>query len=186
MIFRALRAIYYKGALRTNLTLARREGITIGEGTYFHGRPIVGKAPSSTISIGARCQIISSPRETALGVNHATVLRTLRPGATIAISDDVGISGGSICAAQSITIGAGTLVGANVTITDTDFHPVRHPARRYAKMPNPRPEDAVHIEENVFLGTGCVVLKGVRIGANSVVGAGVIVRKSVARDSIVT
>jgi acetyltransferase-like isoleucine patch superfamily enzyme len=65
-------------------------------------------------------------------------------------------------------------MGADVLIADTDFHPVDALPRRHA------PESAaasvpVHIHDDVFLGARTIVLKGVTIGAGTVVGAGSVV-----------
>ena len=170
-------------AVRRQL-LAR--GVQIGEGTRFHGRPLVELAEDSVLRLGAGVVLTSWSTHTALGVNHPVVIRTLRRGAVIEIGDDVGISGGSICAALSVSIGSGTMLGANVTILDTDFHPVRHPRRRHAPPPDPRPQDAVTIGTNVFIGTGAIVLKGTTIGDDAVVGAGAVVRGQVPTGAVVS
>ncbi len=153
----------------------QREGVTLAEQVRLHGRPVVSVADGSRIVVGEGTVLTSWSSRTALGVNHPVVLRTLRRGAIIDIGRSVGISGGSICAALEVTIGDGTLLGANVTIADTDFHPVRHADRRHAPMPEPRPDDGVRIGRNVFIGTGAVVLKGSRVGDDSVIGAGAVV-----------
>jgi acetyltransferase-like isoleucine patch superfamily enzyme len=158
---------------------ARQLGVTVSPTARFAGAPIISLTPESQIHIGERVSLCSSSLYTALGVNHAIVLRTLRPGATIEIGDDTGLSGTSICAASHISIGKGCLIGANVTITDTDFHAIKPESRRY----NNRPEDIaaipVHIGNNVFLGAGVIVLKGVTIGDNSVIGAGSVVTSNI-------
>ena len=43
----------------------------------------------------------------------------------------------------------------------------------------------VVIEDNVWIGTGAIILPGVSIGSGSVVAAGAVVARSVARDSVV-
>ena len=164
----------------------RRAGLDIWPGVQFLGSPIVSLAIGSRITLGERASLCSVSKYTALGVNHPVILRTLRPGAVIEIGADTGISGASICAASRVTIGKQCLFGANVVVTDTDFHSLQAENRRY----NNRIEDIavapVCIEDNVFLGTGVIVLKGVTIGKNSVVGAGTVVTKNVPRNSIVT
>jgi len=87
-----------------------------------YGMPVISIYPGSECRIGEGCMLISVSFATALGVNHPVVLRTLSRKAEIEIGSHVGISGGSICAARSIVIGDWTMIGANVTITDTDFH----------------------------------------------------------------
>jgi acetyltransferase-like isoleucine patch superfamily enzyme len=160
-------------------------GVSVSEDVRFHGRPIVDLFPGSSVVIGRGAVLTSSSRHTALGVSHPVVLRTLHPDARIELGDSVGISGGSICAAVLVSIGDGTLLGADVTIADTDFHPIRHPRRRHAPMPDPRPEHAVVIGSNVFIGTRAIVLKGSRIGDDAVVGAGAVVSGDVPAGSIV-
>jgi acetyltransferase-like isoleucine patch superfamily enzyme len=163
----------------------RRRGIAVSSQTRLIGRPLVQLAAHSSISIGARARIISTSRRTALGVNHATVLRTLLPNASISIGEDVGISGGSICAAIKVVIGDGTMLGANVLVVDTDFHELVSMDRRYRPVPPPQLRDSVEIGTNVFVGSGAIILKGVTIGDNAVVGAGAVVTRSVLSGQLV-
>lgn len=162
----------------------RRLGVQLGNAPTLVGRPVVAMAPDSKIFIGCDTVLISRSTHTALGVNHPVVLRTLMPGATLRIGDNVGMSGGSICAAVSISIGDGTLLGANVVIADTDFHEPHSLARRYLPIPEPNPTDAISIGRNVFIGTNAIVLKGVRLGDHCVVGAGSVVTRSFEAGSI--
>ena len=157
----------------------RYQGVRYGPGLKLLGQPIITRAAGGRIEIGSDVILCSSSRHAVLGVNHPVILRAARPGAQILIGDRVGISGGTILAFQLVTIGAGSLLGANVTVVDSDFHPL-DPARRH----EPASSDAiavapVRIEENVFIGANAIVLKGVRIGANSVIGAGSVVTKDV-------
>ncbi len=147
------------------------------------GRPIVHVFPGSSICLGRDVTIISASFATALGVNHPVVLRTLRPGARIQIGDRVGISGGSICAAQLIEIGEESMFGANVTIADTDFHSLRPHYRSGHTDPSIAVEDVI-IGKRVFVGANSIILKGVTIGDNAVIGAGSVVTKSVPANAI--
>ncbi|MFJ6283098.1 acyltransferase [Pseudarthrobacter oxydans] len=154
----------------------RRQGVVVASTARLIGKPIVHLKAGSALRIGARVRLISDSRRTALGVNHPVVLRALSPNAVITIGDDVGISGGSICAAYRVEIGRGTMLGANVTIADTDFHPLDHEWRRYEPTPTASPDDAVTISHNVFIGTGATILKGTVLGPHCVVGAGAVVK----------
>jgi acetyltransferase-like isoleucine patch superfamily enzyme len=147
------------------------------------GKPIIQVFPGSSICLGRDVTMISASFATALGVNHPVVLRTLRPGAQIKIGDRVGISGGSICAAQLIEIGEESMLGANVTIADTDFHSLRPQYRRGHTDPSIAVEDVI-IGKRVFVGTNSIILKGVTIGDNAVIGAGSVVIKSVPANAI--
>lgn len=163
----------------TVIPVLRVAGVEIAAGVQVQGKPIVSLASGSRIRIGERCVLCSDSQINALGINHPVVLRTLRPGAEIVIGADTGMSGGSICAASSVRIGAGCLLGANVTLADTDFHPINPANRRYNRNPDDIGVAPIVIGDNVFIGADTFVLKGVRIGVNSVIGAGSVVTRDV-------
>ena len=164
--------------------VVRRKGLQIKQGVQFMGQPIVSLVPGGSIILGENASLCSVSEYTALGVNHPVVLRTLRSDAKIEIGEKTGISGASICAATRISIGKQCLIGANVVIADTDFHALKPENRRY----NNRAEDIaaapISIGDNVFLGTGAIVLKGAVIGDNAVIGAGSIVTRNIPANSV--
>lgn len=71
-----------------------------------------------------------------------------------------------------ITIGSDVLLGPGVQLL-TPTHPV-DPELRRAKWEGAEP---IVLEDNVWLGGGVIVLPGVTIGENTVVGAGAVVAK---------
>ena len=161
---------------------ARRAGASLSTGITFLGVPIITATPNSRIAIGSRSVMISSSDATALGVRSPLVLRTLRPGAELLIGDDAGISGGAICAANSVKIGARCLLGADCMIFDTDFHVIEQVGadsqpRRYSNPDWESISAPVVIGDDVFLGTRTIVCKGVTIGHGTVVAAGSVVTK---------
>ena len=164
----------------------RAIGVTLGDSVTFYGMPIVSMAKGSVISINDRVVLCSDSRFTAIGVNHPVVLRTLRSDAKIVIGENTGMSGGSICAALSVVLGGECLIGANVTITDTDFHATKPENRRSNNRDCDIKSSKVDIGNNVFIGTGAVVLKGVTIGQNSVVAAHSLIRGNIPSDVIWT
>ena len=177
------------GALNRSLNhLARRRlsvaGVEYGAGLRCHGLPIASVQAGSSIKIGDHVTLVSRSHYTALGVSHPVVLRTLTKDSTIVIGDHVGISGGSICAAVGVTIGSRTMLGADVLICDTDFHPIAPEGRRFAAIPVPLASDVVHIGNDVFVGAHSIVLKGVTIGDGAVIGAGSVVTTDVPARSI--
>jgi len=74
-----------------------------------------------------------------------------------------------------IRIGAHALIGSFVQIYDSDFHDL-DPGRRRSGQPRMAP---VELAENVFIGDGVKILKGVSVGADSVIGAGAVVVSSI-------
>ncbi|WP_051133714.1 sugar O-acetyltransferase [Nocardia paucivorans] len=72
----------------------------------------------------------------------------------------------------SITIGDDVQIGTNVQLL-TPTHPL-DPAQRRAKWEAAAP---IVIADNVWLGSGAIILPGVTIGENTVVGAGSVVTR---------
>ncbi len=161
----------------------RARGVAVGPGLVLYGMPMVARAPGSRIVLGCHVALCSSCTHNPVGIAHPVILRTLRPGSVIEIGDDAGLSGTAVCAALSVHIGCQCLVGANVTITDSDFHSVAAGGRRHA--PADRAACApVVVEDNVWIGMNTLVLKGVRIGANSVIAAGSVVARSIPANCV--
>ena len=162
----------------------RKMGVELGPKVKFFGTPIITAVPGSRIRLGLRNSLCSVSRYTALGVNHPVILRTMREGAQIDVGADTGMSGATVCAAIDVTIGERCLLGANVTIADTDFHAVDNANRRYNKNPDDIRAAPICIDNDVFLGAGTFVLKGVTIGDNAVIGAGSVVSSDIPANSI--
>jgi len=97
------------------------------------------------------------------------------------IGNNVGISGCTISASVSITIGNHVLVGSGAIITDGDAHPV-DPDERRTGMTGVRAP--VVVEDDVFIGARSIILKGVTIGRGSVIGAGAVVARDVPPYSV--
>lgn len=107
-------------------------------------------------------------------------LTTSSPQARIVLGDHVGINGTTIVARDCVQIGSRSVVAAHY-ITDNQNHSLA--VDRMTNEESPVETAAVHIEDNVWIGTLCVVLHGVRIGRNSVIGACSLVRGDVPADT---
>lgn len=79
-----------------------------------------------------------------------------------------------------IFIGDDCMIGPGCNIA-TSIHPISPRLRRH-KLQYNKP---VHIGNNVWLGSGATILPGITIGDNAIVGAGSVVTKDVAANSIV-
>lgn len=147
--------------------------VELGAGCRFWGRTLFRRAPGSSIGVGENCQFRSTVWSNPLGVAGPCILNTVRENARIRIGNRVGMSGTVVCAAESVEIGDDVFCGANVKIMDTDFHGVRFEDRCNGGVSAP-----VRIEEKVWLGVDVLVLKGVTIGAGTVVAARSVVTRS--------
>lgn len=108
------------------------------------------------------------------------------PPPLIEIGDDVFIGNAcTLSVTRRIVIGSHCLIAPGVRIHDNDGHPI-NVALRLAKAP-PSSEDAqpVVIGRNVWVGAGSLILKGVSIGDNTVIGASSVVTSSVPGNTIV-
>ena len=157
--------------------LLRLKGVKVGKGLVTYGAPFVHLEKKGEIILGEKVVLCSSSKANFAGVNHPVILALLRPGAKLEIGDDTGISGVSYTAAISVKIGRGCLMGANVMVTDCDFHAVNPKGRRHNSSFSAVAARPVVIEDNVWLGADVKVLKGVTIGRDTVVAAGSVVTK---------
>jgi acetyltransferase-like isoleucine patch superfamily enzyme len=86
---------------------------------------------------------------------------------------------------RSVRIGRLCLLATNVQIFDNDGHPVEAAKRRVSMLTPPEAIKSVVVGDEVWIGNGAVIMKGVTIGDRSVVGARSVVTKDVPPDTIV-
>lgn len=157
-------------------------GIRMGSGWRIYGMPMIQRYQGSRIEIGERLWIRSWRSSNPLTPNHPVVLATRSKDAVIRIGNEVGLTGTTIVATNSVSISDRVLIGSNSTIVDTDFHPIDWIERQ--RNPLNGQSAPIEIEEDVFIGMNCIILKGVRIGKCSVIGAGSVVSQSIPDFSV--
>jgi len=156
---------------------ARLKGCALGRGTEFAGRPIISIAKGSRMDFGDGVRICSALRSNLIGCIQPCVLRTLSDKAELILDSGVGISATVICAAVSVRVGEGTIMGSGAMVLDTDFHP---PEGQWGWGLEPvSGAKPVRIGRGVFIGARAIILKGVTIGDRAIIGAGAVVTKNV-------
>jgi len=160
--------------------IAYLKGVKLGRDCRFWGITLLVRHPDSLIKINSSCRFRSSPSSNLIGVPKKCTLSTHSAGATIIIGERCGFTGTAIGAFSSIVIGNDVLCGSNTLITDFDWHNV-NPQTRNMPIEISRP---VVIEDNVFIGYGSTILKGVHIGKNSVIGANSVVSGNIPANVI--
>ena len=113
---------------------------------------------------------------------QAVRIKTFSLEATVILGHRVGLNGTSItCRSKTIQIGDDTKIGPDCLITDTDFHGLEPGERLQSFFEN---DKSVEVGRNVWIGMRCIILKGVTIGENAIIGAGSVVTKDVEPNSI--
>ncbi len=155
-------------------------GVRLGRGVRAHGAVGLLRWPGSRIDIGDDVSIISSwRRATACTLAAPARLRTFGPDAVISIGPACELSGTSIAVrSTSVTLGRQVLVGPNCVITDADFHAPWPPEAR-AASPGTERDRPVRIDDYVWIGMNCHILKGVHIGRGAIIGAGSVVTRDI-------
>jgi acetyltransferase-like isoleucine patch superfamily enzyme len=98
-------------------------------------------------------------------------------GAVISIGNGTYLNRNTeVVAGASVRIGRDCMIARDVLIMDTDQHAL--PGQELQTAP-------VVIEDRVWIGARAIILKGVQIGHDSIVGAGAIVTKSVPPHTVV-
>lgn len=172
IIFNKIPNLYWR---LFNYSSAYYWGVDIGKNCTFFGKSIFRLLPKSSIKIGDMCVFNSSHTSNLIGVYSPCIFSTLKKESKIEIGTSCGFSGTVISSAICIKLGNNVQCGANTLITDTDWH---------FNDPRSGKDSPVIIEDNVWLGYGVKVLKGVHIGANSLIGAGSIVTKDIPANVI--
>jgi len=155
-------------------------GVKIGSNSTFYGIPRIYFYSGSKIIFGNNVRIRTSRMSNLIGLNRRSIIATHSKDAEIIIGDNCGFSAIVIGAKESIRIGNDVMAGANVLITDFDWHALNPEERKHGE-PESKP---IVIEDNVFIGYSSTILKGVCIGMNSVIGANSVVTKDIPANVI--
>lgn len=129
----------------------------------------------SKIKIGKNAKFNFSHWSNHIGLNHRCIISTITKDAQLTIGNNLGMSSSTITCFKRIDIGNNVRIGANCVIADGDFH-LDDP-----RVGVPKP---ITIQDNVWLGYGVIVMKGVTIGKNSIIGMNSVVSKDIPANSV--
>jgi acetyltransferase-like isoleucine patch superfamily enzyme len=152
-----------------------------GGGLRSYGKSYLKVHPKGKLFVGNGLVLRSAFSSNTIGLKQRCYLSVGRSG-RLEIGSECGFSGAVVNAENSVTIGDRVMLGANVTVADSDRHPL-DPRERY--LGNGGATAPIVIESDVWVGMNSVVLKGVRIGSGSVVGANSVVVEDVPPGVIV-
>lgn len=156
--------------------LFRSQCASVGTEFYMEQLPyLVGQGE---IHVGDRVRLSGKP--SFAFNNHQPVTPSITIGNDCFIGHDC-----SFATAGRIEIGSHCLIAGGVRIADYDGHPLDAELRRAGISSLADDVRPISIGDDVWIGRGAVILKGVRIGDRAIIGARSVVTKDVPADAIV-
>ena len=147
------------------------------------GCPYINTRKTGSIIIGSNFAMNNGMAGNNIGFNVPCTF-VADNGCKIVVGSNVGISQTALIAHADITIGNNVKIGGGTCIYTSDFHSLDADKRRSPLDAQSRKQASVIIEDDVFIGARCLILKGVTIGSKSIVGAGSVVTKSIPANEI--
>lgn len=147
------------------------------------GIPEIMVARGGKCTIGANFAMNNRGKGNPIGSYRPCTL-VVYSGAALTIGDNVGMSQTALIAIDHITIENNVKIGGGTSVFTSDFHSLDPNIRKTAQDSANRKSAPVLIRENAFIGAHSIILKGVTIGRNSIVGAGSVVTHSIPDNEI--
>lgn len=158
-----------------NFTMIKYHGVSYQTYPVIAGRLLLRNA--GKIVLGDKVVFNNNTLYNGIGIYKSCSV-VVKQNAVFSVGDCSGFSGVSIYCANKIVIGNNVKLGGNVSIWDTDFHPLDYLKRRndenHLAVTKP-----IEIMDDVFIGANSIILKGVTIGRKSIIAAGSIVTNNV-------
>lgn len=154
--------------------LRSRDNIRLEGSLILQGKPQIDIRRGARLELGDNVTLRSANVGYHVSLYAPVKLFADTPGALIRIGRNSRLNGSCIHAQESVIVGANCLIAANCQICDGNGHALSFPdvQNRIHTRGSTRP---VVIEDNVWIGTGSVILPGVVIGNGSVIGANSVV-----------
>lgn len=191
-ILRVLNKITFNFYIIFNRVKCRLIGVQFGKHLRIYNYLYITLGQNAKIDIGNNFTFTSGGGINPLSCNKRGQIFAAG-GAKISIGDNSGISSSCLWAKEKITIGNYVNIGGDCIIIDTDAHNLDWKIRGglFQNTYGVVIEDGasaktapITIEDHAFIGTRSIILKGVTIGARSIIAAGSVVTKSIPPDCI--
>jgi acetyltransferase-like isoleucine patch superfamily enzyme len=173
--------LYFINTILFRLTLKLfKRNVVFKIGLRINKWPILNIDKKANLILGENIIFNSSNNSYHVNMFAPVKIQCDKPNAMIKIGDYTRIHGSCIHAFELIEIGNNCLIAANCQIIDSNGHALEK-NKRFTSQGFTSP---IKIGNNVWIGTGCIILPGVTIGDGSIVAAGSVVTKSIPGNSI--
>lgn len=160
------------------LRLSLNSNVVMEGEVIINGVPMIDIRKGSKLYLGNGVMLTSRNRGYHMNISAPVKLFADRPGAEIRIGDETRIAGSCIHCWRSIVIGKRCLIAGNCQIVDSNGHDLSFPNVKN-RLRTTGSSYPVVIEDDVWIGSGSIVLPGVRIGRGAVIGANSVVSANV-------
>jgi len=183
MLLKKMWSIYFVNLWMKIRVSLRNKSFKVGRGLRFRGFPHLEIFPMAKISIGDNVLLNSWNVGYHLSMFHPVKILLHSNKSALIIGDNTRIHGTCIHVKSRVSIGKNCLIAANTQIFDCNGHPtaMTNPESRLKQTDEPKP---IVIQDNVWIGTGCIILPGTEIGEGSIIGAGSVVNGTIPAHSI--
>lgn len=167
-----------------NRVLLNLKKVSYGSGLRICDYVSIKMKGNNTFTIGKNFGFSSGAYYNPLARNiHGAI--ELEKGAQLIIGNNVGISSSCLWVYDKLVIGDNTKIGGDTLIIDSDCHSLDPILRSCSTTDRPNAKKSpITIGKNVLVGTRCIILKGVTIGDNSVIGSGSVVTRDIPENCI--
>lgn len=151
-----------------NKCLFRLNGYRYGKHFRCNGRIII-RGRTGKVFLGDDVIINSASWANPIGAGNCTEIKLL--GGTLQIGNGVGLSNVGFGVQQDVIIEDNVVIGGGCRIYDTDFHAFNSSDRLHDRGTS----ESIRICKGAFIGAGVTILKGSKIGENTIIGAGSVI-----------
>lgn len=176
--------MFRKVWILTNRMIFKFKNISYGSDLRIANKIYLKLKGNNSITIGNNFAFYSGAGYNPLARNIMGSLE-MEKNAILNIGNNVGMSSTALRVYKSCKIGDNVKIGADTIIMDSDAHSLNYLYRRDGSLDRPNANKrGIIIEDDVLIGMRCIVLKGVTIGARSIIGSGSVVTKNIPSDCI--
>ncbi len=176
-----IKVFYFVNTVLFRLILTfSKKNVVFQKGLRINKWPIININKNAQLILGENVILNSSNKSYHVNMFAPVKILCDKPNAVIKIGDFSRIHGSCIHAFEKIEIGNNCLIAANCQIIDSNGHATE----KNMRLSSQGSTSPIKIGNNVWIGTGCIILPGVTIGDGSIVAAGSVVTKSIPENSI--